>query len=290
MWPEIFRFEAFGLDIPLRSFGLLVAFGFLAGFHLFTRLARKHLAASDLDPQKLSDVGWWVLIGVIVGGRLGFVVVNADWFLARPLEILKIWEGGLVMYGGFILAALLGVRKARQLGMDSWRVADVGLTAGFLGQAIGRVGCLCVGDDFGSPTDVPWAITFPDPLPTGSAFPAALAGIPVHPTQIYMSLKALSLCLLGLWLLPRKRFHGQVFLALIAGYAVLRYLVEIFRYDSVARGGIFKPGMRPDEVAKPLDAELLISTSQLVGIATLALAAFLYHRLSRDPARRVTGP
>ncbi|HBF22501.1 MAG TPA: hypothetical protein DDW23_01680 [Planctomycetes bacterium] len=288
MWPEIFRFEILNFEIPLRSFGLLVAFGFLAGFHLFTKLSPKYLSEADCNPQKLSDVGWWVLIGVIVGGRLGFVVVNAEWFASRPLEIFKIWEGGLVMYGGFILAAFFGVKKAKHLGMNSWRVADVGLTAGFLGQAIGRVGCLCVGDDFGAPTDIPWAITFPDPLPQGSAFPATLAGVPVHPTQIYMSLKALSLCLLGLWLLPRKRFHGQVFLILIAGYAALRYVVEMFRYDSVARGGIFKPGKGPQDVVNSLDAELLLSTSQIVGIATFLIATLIYIHLARSPAHRIT--
>lgn len=314
MWPELFTIPF--LDFPLRSFGLLVAIGFLVGVAMGSKLAGRYGADTKLDPQRFADVSWWVLIGVILGARLAFVLVNFDHYSRNPQDILKVWEGGLVMYGGLILAVVLGVWKAKRLGMPGWQSLDYGLTAGFLGQAIGRIGCLAVGDDYGAPTDVPWAITFPDPLPTGSAFAYELVGVPVHPTQLYMSAKALSLFLLGLWLLKNKRFHGQVALVLGMAYAVLRYLVEIFRFDMVARGGIYKEGKTPEDVdaylqglnvananGRIVDLEayrelmisgdpqayphLLLSTSQMTGIATFAMAALAYLVMRKMPSLRV---
>jgi len=314
VWPELFTIPF--LDFPLRSFGLLVALGFLVGVSTGSKLAGRYGANKELDPQRFADVSWWVLIGVILGARLAFVLVNIDHYASHPADILKVWEGGLVMYGGLILAVVLGVWKAKRLGMPGWQTLDYGLTAGFLGQAIGRLGCLAVGDDFGAPTAVPWAITFPDPLPAGSAFEATLASVPVHPTQLYMSLKALSLFFFGLWLLKRKKFHGQVALLLIMGYAVLRFVVEYFRFDMVARGGIFKEGAAPADVSAYLNSvgvadsagritdvatyrelliqgdplaypHLLLSTSQMVGIATFAIAALVYVVMRKMPELQV---
>lgn len=314
MWPELFTIPF--LDFPLRSFGLLVAIGFLVGVAMGSKLAGRYGADTKLDPQRFADVSWWVLIGVILGARLAFVLVNFDHYSKNPQDILKVWEGGLVMYGGLILAVGLGVWKAKRLGMPGWQSLDYGLTAGFLGQAIGRIGCLAVGDDYGAPTDVPWAITFPDPLPTGSAFAPELVGVPVHPTQLYMSAKALSLFVLGLWLLKNKRFHGQVALVLGMGYAVLRFIVEAFRFDMVARGGIYKEGSTPADVDNYLLGEgvanahgriidldayremiisgdpqayphLLLSTSQMTGIATFAMAALAYLAMRKMPSLQV---
>lgn len=313
MWPEIFRIG----DFPLRSFGLFVALGFIVGVQVGAWLSKRYGTDPQRDPERITDLSWSVLIGVIVGARLAFVLVNLGYFVEHPLEIFAIWEGGLVMYGGMILALLLGIRKARSLGMPVWRTTDYGLTAAFLGQAIGRIGCLAVGDDYGKVVaekpdgSAPWfAIRFPDPLPAGSAFPPELAGLPVHPTQPYMTLKALALFLLGMWLLKRKKFHGQVTCVLLMGYAVLRSIVELFRGDAIARGGIFRDGHAPEDVharlhelgvARPngvitdwqgyrellrqgvdgVQAQLLLSTSQMVAGVTFVIALALYFRLRR---------
>ncbi len=318
MWPELFTIPF--LDVPLRSFGLLVGTGFLVAVWFGSKLASRYGADPVRDPERWSgDVAFWILIGVLGGGRLAFVLLNWDQYADHPLDALKIWEGGLVMYGGLILALVLGGWKAKRLGMPIWQSADFGLTAGFLGQAIGRVGCLLVGDDYGRPTDLPWAITFPDPLPAGAAFPPEWAGIPVHPTQPYMTLKALSLFLIGLWLLKRKRFHGQVAALLLMGYAVMRFVIEYYRGDAGARGGIFRAGSSPAEVAVNLhqagvadpsgrivDLEgyrtlirsgaegmqplLLLSTSQMIGIVIFVIGLVSYLVLRRMPGQRVLAP
>lgn len=314
MWPELFTIPF--LDFPLRSFGLLVALGFLIGVGTGSKLASRYGANKELDPARFADVSWWVLIGVILGARLAFILVNIDHYASHPEEILMVWQGGLVMYGGLILAVVLGVWKAKRLGMPGWQSLDYGLTAGFLGQAIGRLGCLAVGDDYGAPTDVPWAITFPEPLAVGSAFEPTLSTVPVHPTQLYMSAKALSLFFFGLMMLKRKKFHGQVSLLLIMGYAMLRFIVEYFRFDMVARGGIYKEGSTPQDVAiylneagvkdaagRVIDLQayrdmliqgdplayphLLLSTSQMVGIATFAMALVVYFVMRKMPALQV---
>lgn len=315
MWPELFTIPILGW--PIRSFGLLVGAGFLVGVWLAARLSRTYGTDPERDPARIFELSTWVLIGVLAGARLAFVIINWEQYADRPLDIVKTWEGGLVMYGGLILALLLGAWKAKKLGMPGWQSADYGLTAGFLGQAIGRVGCLMVGDDYGRPTDVPWAITFPDPLPHGSAFAPEWAGIPVHPTQPYMTLKALALFGLGLWLLRRKTFHGQVTCVLLMGYSILRSIVEVFRGDAGARGGVFRAGLAPEDVglrlhelgvaspsgqitdlegyhrllqegAEGIVPQLLISSSQIISIGTFlfALAAYLY--LRRRPSQRLT--
>ena len=310
MWPEVFRIALFGRELPLRSFGLFVAVGFLFGVWWGTRLARRYGADPEHDPDKIPDLAFWVLIGVLAGGRLGYVLVNLGYFIEHPIEIFEIWKGGLVMYGGLILAVLLGIWKGRRLKLPLAHTADYCVTAGFLGQAIGRFGCLAVGDDYGSPTDGWWAIRVPDPLPEGSLFPPELAGMTVHPTQLYMSLKAAILFALGMALLARRRFAGQVACVLGGGYAVLRFVIEWFRWDAAARGGIYRDGLDPESVGLSLHGlgvaepngritdiagyqellrtgvegthpELLLSTSQMVSLAVLPLCVFLYWRLSR---------
>lgn len=328
MWPELFALELFGRRLPLRTFGLLVAAGFLVGTFCGTRLSRRYGSDPQRDPQRAADVAWWVLIGVVAGGRLGYVLVNLGHFVQHPLEVFAFWQGGLVMYGGLILAVLLGAWKIRQSGMDLWTTADYGLTAGFLGQAIGRWGCLAVGDDYGRPTGVPWAIRIPDAewlREHHSLFPEYLGGCTVHPTQIYMSLKALFLFALGMALLRRRAFKGQVFCILLAGYAVLRFAVECFRLDTEARGGIWRSGSAPADVAARLQEmgishqasapenwhraivdmdryrdllcagtpgihpELLLSTSQIVSLLVLVAALVLCWILARRPPGRL-GP
>ncbi|MDP6849673.1 MAG: prolipoprotein diacylglyceryl transferase [Planctomycetota bacterium] len=281
MWPELLRVELFGAERVLSSFGLFVALGFMIGVWMATRLASKYGEDTTRDPLAVPDIAWWCLIGVIAGGRLAYVLVNLPYFMLNPVKIFAIWEGGLVMYGGLILAATLGAWKARKLGLRVSAALDWGLTGGFLGQAIGRIGCLMVGDDYGRPTDVPWALQVPDPLPQGSLFPEDMVGQLLHPTQPYMQLKAFSLFLLGLWLLKNKSFHGQVAAILVGGYAILRFVVEYFRGDSVARGGIFKDGLGPGEVPQH-EVELLLSSSQMISLVVLPLALFAYWRLSKN--------
>jgi len=280
VWPTLFRVTLFGKEFALGSFGVFVALGFITGVIVATRLARRYGEDPRRDAERFPDIAMWILVGVIAGGRIAYVIVNWRYFAREPWKVPAIWEGGLVMYGGLILAFLLGAWKTRRLGMNVWHAADWGLTAGFLGQAIGRLGCFSVGDDYGRPTSLPWGLRVPDPPPKGSLLPAAYAGQTIHPTQIYMGLMALTLFLIGLFLLKRRRFSGQVACVLLGGYAIFRFLVEIVRGDDAARGGIFRPGLSPAEVGSD-HARLLLSSSQMVSLVVLPLSILLYFRLRK---------
>src|SRR4029453_17399607 len=143
-------------DFPIRSFGLMVAIAFLVGSHILTRLAARYGEDPKGDPARYSQITVWVVVGVILGARLMYVLVNVVGgtseghdFLENPLLILAIWKGGLVMYGGLIGGIPAGVGAAKRQGVLPGPGLDLGLVAGFVGLAIGRVGCLLVGDDFG---------------------------------------------------------------------------------------------------------------------------------------------
>jgi phosphatidylglycerol---prolipoprotein diacylglyceryl transferase len=182
----------------------------------------------------------------------------------------NIMAGGLTYYGGFIGASLVAVWQLRRDRFPFWRAADMAGMLVPLGLGYGRMGCVLAGCCFGRPCGMPWALRFPPHSPAAdkqlelglihSTFDPSL---PVHPTQIYESLACLLMAaLLILHLHGRKRYDGQVFLAFVAGYASLRFLLEFFRNDD--RGGW-----------------LGLSTSQIIGIVLVALAMYLQVRITR---------
>ena len=269
-------FEIPGLGLPIRSFGLMVAGGFLLGMWIMNLLVRRRAADPDAELAKYSTVQVWILVGVILGARLMYVIVeiargspNGEEYLSDPLSILFVWKGGLVMFGGLFGGLLLGTYKARAEGLHVAQGLDVGLTAGFFGLAVGRIGCFLVGDDYGKVVparyaDLPFPITLrvPAELPPGSLFGEENAGQLLWATQIWMALNALLLGLLGLWLLRRAWPPGRVATVLVLLYSVGRFAIEAFRGDDLR--GLWFGGA--------------LSTSQVVAIAvflaTLALLLF----------------
>ena len=148
----------------------------------------------------------------LLGARLLYVLIEYKYFIDNPLEAFKIWKGGLVFYGGMIAAMAAGLIYIRKHDMPLWRVGDIVAPSLAIGQAIGRWGCFFAGCCYGVKTDVPWAITFTNPKSL------APLDIPLHPTQIYLSLNALVIFGILMWLLKRKSFDGQV----LWTYGILR--------------------------------------------------------------------
>lgn len=262
----------FELDLPflaepfrLRSFGLLVAIGFLVGAHLLRRLSLRYGDDPEGDPDRYSRATLWILLGVFGGARLFYVGVEmlqgssvGRAYSENPLRILAFWEGGLVMYGGLIGGIGAGLWCAKRVGIRLFHGLDLGLTAGFVGLAIGRVGCLLVGDDYGrvvpeSLADAPFPLVLrvPQTLPEGSLFGPSNAGQVLYATQVWMSLNALLLATLGYALLRRRRYAGQVSLWLLFLYCLARFGIEAFRGDEVR--GLWFDGA--------------LSTSQVVSLA-----------------------
>ena len=207
--------------LTVHWYGILLAVAFLLGLWTAARRAPR----SGIIPEKISDIGLWLIIGAVVGARLLYIVTYwRESFAGQPFwEIFMIQRGGLVYYGGLIGAALACILYCRRQGLALWKVADVLAPSIALGYVFGRMGCLMNGCCFGRACELPWAIHFPSTHSTG--------GAPVHPTQIYDSLLSLVLYLTLAWLYRRKKFDGQVFASYLLCYAITRSVVETFRGD-----------------------------------------------------------
>lgn len=212
VYPVIFRIGTF----EVTSFGLMVALGALAGLWLFRRELRK----SRL-PEDAVDAAVWGLLGGLLGAKVLWTIEHMGG--GEPLTSLLFSRGGMSWFGGFVggVGAALWVMRRHRWPMIP--VVAAATPALAVGHAIGRVGCLLVGDDYGRPSDLPWAIAFPEGLPPTS--------VPVHPTQIY---EALPLLLIA-YLLVRWRRHGVADAAVLGRYLLmtgaLRFVIEFIRVN-----------------------------------------------------------
>lgn len=258
MFPVVFRFGPF----TLHTYGVLVASGFLLGLFLAVRQAKRQ----GIPAERIMDIGFYVLLAAIAGSRLFFVFQNIDHYLRHPLDILKVWEGGLVFYGGLLLAVPVALWYLRKHRLDAWTVADVFAPSMAIGHAIGRLGCFSAGCCYGRPApDLPWTVTF--------LHPESLAriGIPLHPTQLYESFGEVLNFIILIVLRRHQSFTGQLFWTYMLLYAVLRFGVEIFRGDEI-RGFIFSG----------------LSVSQGISIVMAIVSLIMLRRLSRS--RRLSTP
>lgn len=217
MHPILVHFGSF----TLYTYGFFLAMGFLAAVWFSKRNARFY----DLKPDDISDLFFVILISGIVGARLLYVIINFDDFKASPLDIFKLWNGGLVFFGGFMGAVAASIVTIRIKNLPFFKTADTIAPGVALGHGIGRLGCFFAGCCYGRQCDLPIAVQFshPDSL--------APLHVPLHPTQIYMVAANLILFFILIFLQRRKRFHGMIFLSYIILYSVFRFIIEFFRGD-----------------------------------------------------------
>ncbi len=225
---------------PVYTYGTLVAAAFLIGLKITTDRARRR----GWDPAIISNLFLFLLASSIVGARLLYVLSNAQYFLARPLEILMVQRGGLSYFGGFLGAVAAGVCYARKKSMPFLELADVFVPALALGQAIGRLGCYFNGCCYGVLYDGWGALYFPagspafvDQVNSGWISPQWPYAWGVFPVQLLSSLADLLLFVLLVAIDDRKKNSGQTFFAYLAGYGVLRFLLEFLRGDNVLMAG-----------------------------------------------------
>ncbi len=214
--------------LTLHTFGVMLALAIIVGSTVLLCETRR-LADPQITEARVQRLIWYVVLAIVGGGRLMHVIVNWRDFAGQPLEAFAVWNGGLVMYGGLLAVFLTVIGFAVKNQIRILRLCDLVAPAAFLGEAIGRWGCFFAGDDYGKPTDSWVGVTFTDPE---SLVPPALRGVPLHPTQIYMSLKALVIFAVLTWIARRKAFDGQVAGWSFVLYAVLRSIIEIFRGDA----------------------------------------------------------
>jgi phosphatidylglycerol---prolipoprotein diacylglyceryl transferase len=291
-------------EVPFPSYFTLL----LVGFVIATVAGAIWAKRIGHDPDVVVDLGLAMLLAGAVGGRLMHVIADGyfwdyvhlctdpskvDWQITfaectspryegvwdaakqvcHPTATdcwawAKFWGGGFAYYGGFIVASTVGWFLLKRDRFPFWKAADMAGMVVPIGLGFGRIGCLLAGCCFGSPTKLPWALSFPPNSPASeSQWKADLIGsklepsLAVHPTQIYESAGSFAIAaLMILWLHGRKRYDGQVFLAFVALYAVVRFLLEFWRRDD--RGSL-----------------LGLSSSQLIGLVLIAGVVVLHRRL-----------
>lgn len=215
--------------LDIHTYGVLVAAGFLIGIAVATHRARRE----GLPPENITDLGVWLVAAGMVGGKLFHIIFFWNEFIAAwRAEGLRSLREGFVFYGGLVVAALTAVIYLRAKRLPVAKVLDLLAPCVALGHALGRLGCFFTGCCYGKACLLPWAVTFPPPH--------AMAGIPVHPTELYEVIGNVAL-FLGLSAFAKhKRFNGQIWWLYVLGYSLLRFVVEFFRGDyDVHYFGIF---------------------------------------------------
>ncbi len=235
-------FSIFGIDIQIRFYGAIIAFGFLLAVLFGGRMAYKWKMSLD----KMVDVLIYGTLAAIVGARLYYVFSKWDYYGNHLSDIPKIWNGGLAIYGGLIAGVIAAyfVCKARK--MNFWNLLDIATMSFLIGQGIGRWGNFTNQEAFGVNTDLPWGMwseKVADYIIANQQFFAANGfevdpSKPVHPTFLYESIW----CLLGffvLYIICRKArlFSGQIALCYGVWYGVERMVVEGLRTDSLYIAG-----------------------------------------------------
>lgn len=208
--------------VTLFSYGLLLALGFMAGVGWSLHEARR----VGESPDFMLDLAFIGILLAIVGSRLGYVALSWPYFVQNPWEVFKIWQGGLVFYGGLAAALAGGIAYILAKGRKLLATGDLVAPGIALAQAIGRLGCLMAGCCYGRACELPWAVTFSDPHTL-----ARPTNLPLHPTQAYASLSLFAIFLLLVLVRRRKAFAGQVFWTYAMLHGLARLVVEHFRGD-----------------------------------------------------------
>ena len=223
--PTLVEFGSF--QVRYYSLMYLVAFG-LTYFLVMHRIRDER---HPYEAETIQDMMIWLIIGLILGGRLGYVLFyNLDYYLARPWEILLPFDfshgirfvgiSGMSFHGGAVGATTAAVVFCRHRGLDFWRMADLFCPAIPLGYTFGRIGNFLNGELYGRPTDVPWGMVFPlDP-----------ERLLRHPSQLYEAFFEGIVLFVVLWALRRKSpFPGYLLSLYLMGYGLVRFFVEFYR-------------------------------------------------------------
>jgi phosphatidylglycerol:prolipoprotein diacylglycerol transferase len=280
--------------LPIRWFGILVVLGFLAAAKVASmRNERMKL----LTGEESFDLAFYVLLAGLLGSRTLHVIQNSDQYAGHPVEMVKIWDGGLVWYGGAVASTLYAWYWLARRKKDLWGASDSLALAVPVGHAIGRLGCFMAGCDYGSKVPVPengtppwWAVHFPTPV-LGQEDPCLVPrefrydpetdqDVWLHPAQLYESAVLLLLFAI-LFVVDRRtkgQFRGRLVGLYIALYAVGRAVVEMFRGDA-DRGTYFGGAISFSQIV-----------SALMFVAGILLYNALRNRARTHPAPAASGP
>ncbi|MCB1785974.1 MAG: prolipoprotein diacylglyceryl transferase [Chromatiaceae bacterium] len=228
--------------VAIRWYGLMYLVGFAAAWWLGRRRARR--VDSPVDVAQFDDLLFYAALGVILGGRIGYTLFYdfSNW-LADPLQILRIWEGGMSFHGGLLGVLLAVALYARRIGRRFFSLTDFIAPLVPLGLFTGRLGNFINGELWGAPSDVPWAMQVPCVSHPGLCWdklalaPGSLLSPPLHPTQLYeVALEGIALFAILWWFSARPRPTMAVSGLFLIGYGLFRFLVEFVRMPDAHLG------------------------------------------------------
>jgi phosphatidylglycerol:prolipoprotein diacylglycerol transferase len=274
--------------LQVHWYGIMYLLAFLSFWWLQSRIAEQR-PWWGWTREAVGDFMFYGMLGVILGGRLGYVVFyGLDSLFSDPLYLFRIWDGGMSFHGGMLGVAAAAAWFAWKTGRGFWQVVDFVAPVVPLGLALGRIGNFIGGELWGRLGDVPWAMIFPASLPDGSAPGGLLAAWQAglldefarHPSQLYQaSLEGLALFGLMLWYSARPRPRGAVTGFFLLGYGSFRLLVEFFRQPDVQLGYL---------AGGWLTMGMLLSLPMIIGGAALMLWA--YRRMPLTGTTAATEP
>jgi phosphatidylglycerol:prolipoprotein diacylglycerol transferase len=224
-------------EFDIRWYALAYIAGILLGWIYARHLVRSERVWGGPAPMTVVDFDdfvLWVTLGIILGGRTGYVLFyNASYFAANPAEIAQLWKGGMSFHGGFLGCVLAVILFARHRGIAFLPLGDVTCAAGPIGLFLGRIANFINGELWGRPSDVPWAMIFPKDVEQ----------LPRHPSQLYeATLEGLVLFVL-LYVLVRRgalKRPGTIIGAFALGYGAIRVFCELFREPDAQLGFLWQ--------------------------------------------------
>lgn len=233
--PDIVSFEVFGITLALRWYALAYIAGLLIGWRIMLRLIRTPglwQGTPTLTADQVERLLTWIIVGVVLGGRIGYVLFYQPGFYGdNPLQVFKVWEGGMSFHGGFLGVVVANILFAWREKLPLFAASDLMAVGTPVGLFLGRVANFINAELWGRPTTLPWGVAFPG---DAAQFCEGVVGICArHPSQLYEAiLEGLLLGGVLLWLAFRggwMAWSGRLTGAFIAGYGAARFIVEFVR-------------------------------------------------------------
>lgn len=284
--PELVSFTVFGMEFALRWYALAYIAGILIAWQLALRAVRRAALwpgeAAPMTPQQIEELLTWIILGVILGGRLGFVLFyQPAYYLRHPAEIVMVWQGGMAFHGGLLGVIVASWIFTARHGLSRLGAADLIAHTVPPGLLLGRLANFVNAELWGRPTDLPWGVVFPGPA--AQDCPGVEGACARHPSQLYEAgMEGLLLGALLLWLVYRRgalKRPGLVLGIFLAGYGLARFVVEFARQPDAQ---FVSPG-------NPLGLALQVqgwglTMGQLLSLPMIALGLFLALRARRGAA------